>query len=641
MVLCAAAVHAQEQEPYVFQVEAEPVVVDATVAADALPPGTDVVVLRGSQGGLPDALDALPGVRLTRTGGEGAAFQLNIRGLGGRRTATYLGPVRLDDPVTGTLDLFELPAGALDRVSLTRGASVSSEGALGGVLRLEPRVPLAPTLRGAVSLGSEHLWALDVAAGAPVAWKRFYGGATVLLRGTSTDGRFAFTPVVGSRDKPTVLDARGRVNNDRQRVGFTLLGAGEWLGGPSGSAVLDVSVLQGGIPGFGVQPLTHAREKQVRTALGAQVRLPAIWELEGAAETAVRHSAWHHEDTRLAAPRTGALQSLGWTGVVGASFPVFPMLRADAGVLWAVDGALSLGDGGTYRVVRPAAGMHAGLKAALWNGRINLEARIRTQGWMVQAADTVVQRPRPPQLVVLPEVRAQWMVVPGLSLESMVGRAWRNPSLEELYRPLSAALSGNADLLPEDGAEVGGGFRFVAGPLLATAHAYGARMSNMIAYININAFDVRPQNVGGVWRAGTELVTQLSLGPWGDTGAGVDAHWTRVDATGMPLPTVPLLEGRASMRLGPPRARLVLESTARSGATGNLYGELPIRPALRLNAGVEVELHRGFALRALVRNLADDRSQTDLWGVPQPGREVFLTLTMDPGRAAQAPGMDG
>ena len=61
--------------------------------------------------------------------------------MSGRRVATYLGPVRLDDPVTGVLDLGELPGAALGTLRLTKGATAASEGGLGGVLQLNPVVP--------------------------------------------------------------------------------------------------------------------------------------------------------------------------------------------------------------------------------------------------------------------------------------------------------------------------------------------------------------------------------------------------------------------------------------------------------------------------------------------------------------------
>ena len=56
-----------------------------------------------------------------------------------------------------------------------------------------------------------------------------------------------------------------------------------------------------------------------------------------------------------------------------------------------------------------------------------------------------------------------------------------------------------------------------------------------------------------------------------------------------------------------------------------------MRPALPLNGGVEVALFAGITTRVLVRNLLDDQSQTDLWGIPQPGREAFVTFAWEPG----------
>lgn len=40
-------------------------------------------------------------------------------------------------------------------------------------------------------------------------------------------------------------------------------------------------------------------------------------------------------------------------------------------------------------------------------------------------------------------------------------------------------------------------------------------------------------------------------------------------------------------------------------------------------------LHAGVVVQAGVTNLMDDRTQTDLWGVPLPGREALLNISVD------------
>jgi outer membrane receptor protein involved in Fe transport len=233
------------------------------------------------------------------------------------------------------------------------------------------------------------------------------------------------------------------------------------------------------------------------------------------------------------------------------------------------------------------------------------------------------------QTVVMPAWRGLWTPLSGARLEVNVARAWRQPTLEELYRPSTTALGGNPNLKPEDGWETGAAASFHAGPISAIASVYAARMSNMIAYVNVNAFDVRPENLGGVWRAGGEVAAQLNLAAWAELGGGADVNFSRVDVTGAPLPSVSAFDTRVSAKVGPPRVRLTVDGTLRSGARGNLYGELPIRPALCANAGLEAVVFPGFRMLTMITNLADDRTQTDLWGVPQPGREAWISLVAD------------
>jgi hypothetical protein len=652
----AVGVHAQPAEP------AADLVVEADRLAGTVDTAPDAqrVDLQDAPAGttLRDALDAAQGVRIIRAGGEGAAFNLSIRGLQGRRVATYLGPVRLDDPATGVLDLSEVPLGALQDAVVLRGASASTEGAMGGALLLRPRAAVVPTARASLTVGAEKLWSADTAAGGPVQWGRFSGGVTALARASTTDGKFSYTPVVGPKEAPVVLAPRDRVNNDRRRVGFTLLGAGEWTGGPALEGVMDVAHVEGGIPGFGVQPLTHARERQTRVAAGVTATLPVWRHVETRVEAAVRGAAWRFEDTRPGTRVMGALLTQAGHVQGQAVVPLFTGLWAGVGTRVGLDGATAAADAGGYTGVRPTVGGFGLLRLSLGDGAFTTEARTAVSGWMVRddagkpalargagaggawagGSDAVFLRPRG---VFTPELRSALKVGGGVTVHAAMVRAWRNPTLEELYRPADAPLGGNPALLPEDGLEGSVGTTAVMGPLMASASVYGARMFNVIAYVNVNAFDVRPRNIGDAWRAGGELALAMRLGDLGEVKSGVDANWSRVMASGSPIPNVPLLDWRGQLALGPPRARVLLEGTARSGTAGNMYGELPVRPAVRVNAGIGLRLLAGLSVQAMVRNVTDDRSQTDLWGVPQPGREAFVTLVTDPGSALGSTGLGG
>lgn len=635
----AHAARAQSPSPAVWQDAQPDVVVEAQGPDDEDPladagarkvVGAAAVPIKRAQS-LPDALAQVPGVRVVHTGGPGAGAGLDVRGLRGRRVATYLGPVRLDDPATGALDLSEIPVAALGSAQLITGATSVTEGALGGALMLQPAAPLLPVARGSLTVGSEALWQLDAAAGAPFVHGPVAGGVTAVVRYGQTNGRFAYTPVVGPLEAPVVLGPRMRINNDRRRLGFTLVGAGEWLGGVAVTGVVDVSYLSGGIAGFGVQPLPRARQEQTRTAAGVTLALPALRRIRTSVEVAGRGAAWRFEDRKVDGQvRGGLLTGAVWTQAV-AQLWVLPGLEAETGLRTALDVARANQDLGGWQAYRPTVGAHTAFRLYTWHGRIRAEGRVHTTAWLVHTQGVGAPMGVEPRWAVNPEMRVALAPWRALELHASVAKAWRTPSLEELYRPQTAPLGGNPALNPEDGVEAAVGMRFVSGPLTAVAQAYAARMFNVIAYVNINAFDVRPQNVGHAWRAGGETQLRLALGAWGEVYAGGELHWSRVLATGAPIPAVPLWQWTGGVRLGPPQVHLLADATVRTGASGNFYGELPIRPASRINGGLEITVMSGTHVQVMVRNLTDERAQTDVWGVPLPGREAFVTVAVDPG----------
>ncbi|MEW5848685.1 MAG: TonB-dependent receptor [Myxococcota bacterium] len=625
---CAQPARAADDDEPVLQAEAPPVIVEAE-GIDATPvPGETRVELKGRSARMLDVLDAVPGVRVMRAGGQGGAAQLSIRGLHGRRVATYLGPVRLDDPATGILDLSELPAAALSHATLAKGTSSSTEGALGGVLQLRPAYPVQPVLSAGVQLGSWRSLQADVSAGAPTTWRKASLGMTAHARMSTTSGSFAYTPVAGPVDAPVLLPERVRLNNDRHRFGVTLLAAGEWAGGPSATGVLDVVTLEGGVPGYGLAPLTASRESQTRVLAGTDVDVPLGTEVVLRGQWSGRASAWRFQDVRAARQVAGALLTRSLSQRLELVVAPVAGLQVSAGSSAQLDVADSRGDAGWYDAWRPMSGVHGDVRAHAWDGRLRTRAVVVAQVYTSTTGDTWKQ-PRVPDLVLLPELSAELEPLPNLVMHGAVGRAWRIPSLEELHRPADAPLAGNADLRPEDGVEVQGGMRLLMGPLMGSFTAYGARMSNLIAYVNVNAFDVRPYNVADVWRAGGDVNLVLQLGDWGALDGGADVNLSHVTATNAPLPAVPPFEMHLGALLGPPAARLFTDVVGRAPSRGNLHGELPIRGAMRLDVGAVVHPVPWLEVRATVRNVTDDKALTDWWGVPQPGREFGLSVRWD------------
>ena len=85
-----------------------------------------------------DVLARLPGIQISRSGGQGSATSVFLRGAESRYTAVYLDGVRLDSQATGGVAWEQIPLSQIDRIEVLRGpaAAVYGSDAIGGVIQL-------------------------------------------------------------------------------------------------------------------------------------------------------------------------------------------------------------------------------------------------------------------------------------------------------------------------------------------------------------------------------------------------------------------------------------------------------------------------------------------------------------------------
>lgn len=115
--------------------------------------------------GLPDLLARLPGIQITRNGGQGSNASVFVRGAESRYTAVYLDGVRLDSQSTGGVQWEQVPLSQIDRIEVLRGpaAAVYGSDAVGGVIQLFTKKGEAgkPAPYVGVGAGSHRSWQLE------------------------------------------------------------------------------------------------------------------------------------------------------------------------------------------------------------------------------------------------------------------------------------------------------------------------------------------------------------------------------------------------------------------------------------------------------------------------------------------------
>lgn len=559
----------------------------------------DAALLPGPE----DALLSALGASLVHDGGPLAPARLLVRGLAGARLGVDVGGLDLADPATGLVDVAALPWAFSDALVLQSGVEARGRG---GTLKLEPTRRAG--IRGRVLAGS-----LATARGSLVASA---GDVLVAVDGGTTRGDFLFVPTSATGGPPG--GALVRDDNDQRRA--SALGVARLAAGDTGDAA-DVEARAlvfaaghaGGIPGLATSPTRRLRGED--GLAGARVSVERKTS-HGRLALAVDGRAAHRA-TEGPADARSVIESLGGGVSVDArAVPVaLPWTAPGAG------GSLDVGVGADTAHLadgsfgRTAASLRAGLRAPLDGSRqgprlrASVDVRVLSDAGLLAGGEVHVET--------------------GDALRASLGvaRGSRAPTLDELYAPRGLVL-GNPALRPEIFDEIEAALAFAPGRVLEVkAVAHGGLVEEGIAWVNRNAYEIAPVNLGPAERAGIDA--SISIEPNHLLGLRVvaSALWSRVEETGAPLPLAPPFSSLLALRLGPAAGgHLTASVRSRGPAASNLFGTLVAAPytLVDLVARLPVDEHLDLGLSVL--NALDVLDARDANQLPLPGRLAFLSL---------------
>ena len=596
------------------------------------PPGVDVGLAPGPYASdLAQQIDAAPGARAVRSGVELAPDELRVRGLGGPRLAITLDGIPLDDPAGGKVDLTELESELLGDARLLRGpeAGTLAPGALAGTLALRS-APIEQGLHAGLRtvVGSEE----TARSSARLSFAEGPAAVSAALQLGRSGGEFGYRPVSYSGDQPWVGEREARLNNDHARYGATLLGrwASEqlWTQG-----LVLLSRHDGGVAGLAGHPTPEARAASERAVAGIKSGYDLTWGVMEL-ELSARRRESHFVNPMALAPiesheqittsrGAASLEVPGLLGALDLALAIEASQSEATPVLGDVHFALDSGaaTGGLEAERRTLAG-HARLRLELLRRRLAVDGGLRL--------DSISDVGTEPSI----SARLSAALTRGLSLEAYGGRAFRAPTFYEKYGPPLGYTRANPDLRAEDGVEAGAALRYQRPGLMVEGSLFAARLSHAILYLNRNAYEVRPENTGSLWRAGGEINATLRATSFVQQSGGVELLLSRLDATGAPVPTSPLLRLRSRTELVlaalwpalPVRA--YLDGRAQSQSASNYHGELTVPAQASLDAGLAYSFAAGSSLALELRNLLDSDSRVDMHQVPLPGRQLMASLVL-------------
>jgi vitamin B12 transporter len=213
-------------------------------------------------------------------------------------------------------------------------------------------------------------------------------------------------------------------------------------------------------------------------------------------------------------------------------------------------------------------------------------------------------------------VDSRWKV------RASAGRAFRAPSIGELYYP----FSGNRDLRPERATSIEIGVeRYAASGGRVEASAFWSDYRDLILYDFLAS---KNENVGRARARGVEIAARMPVSPR----LALDAGYTLVEAedrtTGLDLPRRPRHTAYLAATLHPAKGLVCTLRAAFVGRRADVDALtfLPVEdpPYLRLDLFARKDLAR-YSPFVRIENLAD-RRYDEAEGYPAPGRRVAFGL---------------
>jgi vitamin B12 transporter len=449
----------------------------------------DVVVIdaeqisRAGSIGLAELLQRHGGAELSATGGPGQPSGVFLRGTNANHVVLLIDGVRVNSATTGTNALEHIPLEQIERIEVLRGPASSLYGAdaIGGVIQIFTRT--VDGIRARAALGSDRLRELSAGIGRVVGdttWSLQAGGLDVeAFSATNETHPFSFNP---DDDPYRNVNVNARVQH-RWAEGHRIT-----LRGLTTRATTHFDA------GIGADDLN--RQRLTSIALESDDRVTEFWR-----STVRLARGGDHLRTEGAFPSTFETDQDQITWQNDLKLGAVDMI---AGAEWRREDVTS--DTAYTLTGRRIASLFAGARSTL--DALQLEGSLRTDHNSQFGTHTTGR------------IGAGYALSPEWRVTAAYGTAFRAPTFNDLYFPLSFGFSGNPDLKPERSRGGEAGLRYGSGGTSVSLTAFQNRIVDLIAVdptfstvVNVNRARIRGTTLaashqGGWWRADFEWTHQ-------------------------------------------------------------------------------------------------------------------------------------
>jgi iron complex outermembrane receptor protein len=612
-------------------------------------PAASATVLRRDdldQPGLSAAtvLTKVPGAQLQRSGANNEGANVSLRGGTSAQLPVYLGPVLLNDELTGAADLSTVPLFFIERIEIYRGHApdfVPRLG-LGGAVVLEPRQPKRTRVQTTANVGSFGASSAGVAASSG----NDEVGSALGIETASATNAYAYWD-----NRGTAFDSKDDRRVVRENADFRQnqwWNTGHYRPNPRTTVrwVLHALERKQGVTGLSlINPAHYARAQLRRELIAVTARLPCgsvandqcQLELQSQLLRGTQQIDDPFDELRYAALRIDT-RADRMAHRVQLTYRWSPRLATD----WMAAAELGRFQRNLLDQSGASATRRSGLMGA--NARYHLTealtALLLVRVWdeQTESSETLESHNQ-----ILPSGRlgAAYHLLDGLSLRANVGSYVRSPTLTELYGA-SETVRGNSSLREEAGFSEDLGLTWqYAGPrlrLYTEATAYHQHTRDLVAWQRTSFKQIRPYNVGQARQLGVDLSAGLAWNDWARIEAVVglldprDVTPARTLVNSI-LPYRSRFASHLRVELSVPRSAAA--QWARFAVAGISYAHRSSRYVSRAGDSVidssdAVDLDTRLGLKSLPLVLRGNlynlfnRQNFDLLGLPLPGRAWYL-----------------
>lgn len=609
--------------------------------------GVAAAVLTGERLAQPGATTAhalreVPGLQITEVGGLGAPATASVRGATAAQTPIYLGGVRINDEVGGSVNLADVPLFLIERAEIYRSHAplAADRFGIGGAIFFDPRRATEDELTAGAELGS---------FGSRAGW--LYGAAAHGRRGLLAGFKLAAADndYTYFDDRGTLLsqgdDSVRRLGNADARIGSAFVHATEPIGSAELTVLYHHNSREQGAPKLALVPSREARVEQRRDLVAVRADVPMkAW--DGALQFGTQAVS---AETEVSDPVSELGLLTPHTRTPGERIEEHAEASQRIGSLLRLRQRLSVAVDRLQRWERRNGVEQQALSARRLTSRLASAAELSiANGLYVDGtAALTCMSTSLDALTLCGELLPVGRIGggyrnSGFEVYGSVGRYFRNATLGELYGA-SLLVRGNPLLVSEVGTTVEVGVRLQslardrAPQLWLDASAFARYSDDLITYVRTAQGYLLPLNRESSLSKGGELVVGVRPLPWIEAttqATFLDARDTSTDRlsnTVLPFASRLLMASLLTLRL--PLDHSIADE---GGITGkwlyqsNRYADRAGLMVIPEQTSTDLELWiRAFArrivTRARVANLFDAR-RFDVVGFPLPGRSAFLSL---------------